>query len=102
MTAERPDPQTMNTGAVKTRPSKTSSAIWFARIALLIASTLMLLPLAYQIGLSFKAPNDIFTDILNPIPARPTLENYAFVLERLPMGLYLFNRSEERRVGKEC
>ena len=49
MTAEQPDPQavnTLNTRVVKTRVSKTSSAIWFARIALLIASALMLLPLA--------------------------------------------------------
>jgi sn-glycerol 3-phosphate transport system permease protein len=86
MTAER-----NQTRALKSRASKTSSAIWFARVALTIASALMLLPLAYQIGLSFKAPNDIFSDILNPIPSRPTFENYAFVLERLPMGLYLFN-----------
>jgi ABC-type glycerol-3-phosphate transport system permease component len=73
------------------RRSKVHTGIWAARGALVVVAALMLLPLVYQLGLSLKAPGDIFTQPLNPVPAAPTLENYQTVLERLPMGLYLFN-----------
>ncbi len=71
--------------------SKARSGVWLARVALSIAALLMLLPLIYQLGLSFKAPADIFVKPINPLPANPTLENYATVIAALPLGTYLLN-----------
>jgi ABC-type glycerol-3-phosphate transport system permease component len=77
--------------ALPHRRSRPNRSIRLAQVSLSIAAALMLLPLVYQIGLSFKAPSEVFAQPLNPVPLNPTLENYAGVLERLPMGLYLFN-----------
>jgi len=73
------------------RPSRAKRGVWTARAALSVAALLMLLPLLYQVGLSFKAPGDIFVNPLNPFPFAPTFENYAVVLRSLPMGLYFVN-----------
>jgi sn-glycerol 3-phosphate transport system permease protein len=62
-----------------------------ARVALAVVAGLMLLPLVYQLGLSFKAPEDVFVNPINPVPSQPTLANYAAVLTTLPMGTYLLN-----------
>ena len=70
--------------------SRARSGVWLARVALSVASALMLLPLAYQFGISFKPAQETFGN-LNPFPTAPTLEHYQFVLERLPMAQYLLN-----------
>ncbi len=66
------------------------SARNLARATLILATGLLLLPLVYQVGLSFKSPNELFGN-LSPIPLAPTLEHYQGVLNRLPFGLYLLN-----------
>ena len=71
--------------------AKRSSGIWAARVALSVAAALILLPVAYQIGLSFKPATGIFESPLNPFPLIASLEHYQFVLSSLPMGLYLLN-----------
>ena len=71
-------------------PSRAKTGVWLARIALGITSVLMLLPLAYQFGISLKPAQEAFGN-LNPFPTAPTLEHYQFVLERLPMAQYLLN-----------
>lgn len=73
------------------KPSRASTGVWAARVTLGLTAFLMLLPLVYQVGLSFKAPSDMFVDPLNPVPSLPTLENYQVVLQTLPMLLYLQN-----------
>ncbi len=64
---------------------------WAARVVLIMTTALMLLPLLYQVGLSFKSPTEFFGNPLSPFPLQPTLEHYQGVLNRLPMGLYLLN-----------
>lgn len=71
--------------------AKRFGGIWAARVTLTIAAMLILLPVAYQIGLSFKPASGIFESPLNPFPLIPSFEHYRFVLSSLPMGLYLLN-----------
>ncbi len=71
--------------------SRARTGVLAARVALSVAAGLMLLPLVYQLGLSFKAPEDVFVNPINPLPSQPTLANYATVLTNLPMGAYLLN-----------
>lgn len=51
------------------KPSRASTGVWAARVTLGLTAFLMLLPLVYQVGLSFKAPSDMFVDPLNPVDA---------------------------------
>ncbi|MGQ9908504.1 MAG: carbohydrate ABC transporter permease [Candidatus Flexifilum sp.] len=68
-----------------------SPGIWLARAVLAGASLLVLLPLIYQVGISFKPPAQIFENVLTPFPLQPTLDNYAAVLNTVPMLSYLGN-----------
>jgi len=53
---------------------------------------LMLFPLLWLIGTSFKSPTeDIFTFPPQIFPSQPTFENFATVWDAYPFGLYLYN-----------
>ncbi len=64
---------------------------WGARLILWAAVALVAIPLVYQLGISFKPPSEVFLSVLSPISLTPTLENYAIVLERVPIAQYLWN-----------
>lgn len=46
-----------------------------------IAVALTFVPLFWMLGLSFKQPAEVFSNPLNPLTLRPTLENYRYVFE---------------------
>jgi len=62
-----------------------------ARIVFWIVTLIVLLPLIYQIGISFKNPQQIFTTPILPFTLPPSLENYAAVIRQMDIPLYLFN-----------
>lgn len=49
-------------------------------LALAVITTFV--PLVWMFGLSFKLPQEVFSNPLNPIPLAPTLANYAEVFQR--------------------
>ncbi len=87
----------MRTEALKTsaRAFKTRSrphlGLWLARALLWFAIILVLLPLIYQLGISFKPEQDIFASPLSPISLSPTLEHYRRVFSSVPVGRYALN-----------
>jgi putative chitobiose transport system permease protein len=61
-------------------------------IALSAIALLLLFPLLWLVGTSFKSPTeDIFAFPPQLIPAEPTLENFRTVWQTYPFGRYLFN-----------
>lgn len=70
---------------------KSLRGIWTARIILVTATALVLLPLLYLVGISFKPPDAIFENVLSPFATSFTLENYRVVLETVPIPQYLWN-----------
>jgi ABC-type glycerol-3-phosphate transport system permease component len=65
--------------------------VWFSRLVLVIVTILVILPLVYLFGMSFKPPDQIFTNVLSPFSTSFTLENYQIVLNTIPFGGYLLN-----------
>lgn len=56
---------------------------------LIILSFICVFPVIWMISTSFKPENAIFS--LDLIPAAPTLDNYAFVWEKIPFGRMMSN-----------
>ncbi|AGK95728.1 carbohydrate ABC transporter permease [Clostridium pasteurianum] len=48
-------------------------------------------PLLFMIATSFKPLNQVFTDTLNIIPTSPTLKNYKYIADNLPILNYIGN-----------
>lgn len=65
--------------------------LWLARSVLVFTVVLVLLPLVYQVGISFKLEKEMFRHPLRPVEWPLTLENYRRVLQQLPMLRYLAN-----------
>jgi ABC-type glycerol-3-phosphate transport system permease component len=65
--------------------------VWWARWIFIALSILVLLPILYQIGISFKAPDQIFSTTLLPITIPPSLDNYRTVFEQVDLPRYLVN-----------
>lgn len=64
---------------------------WTARILLIVMTLLVLTPLIYQFGMSFKPSDQIFAHPLNPLRFPPDFNNYLTVLSEMPLALYLWN-----------
>ena len=64
-----------------THQSKISSV--FAHILLMMIVIIMLYPVAFAVGASFKPQNEIFSNVLNFFTANPTLSNFARAVERI-------------------
>ena len=64
-----------------THLSKISSV--FAHILLMMIVIIMLYPVAFAVGASFKPQNEIFSNVLNFFTANPTLSNFARAVERI-------------------
>ncbi len=70
---------------------KAPRSIWIARLILMTATIIVLLPLLYLLGISFKPPEAIFENVLSPFATAFTTENYRVVLEKVPIFSYLWN-----------
>lgn len=62
-----------------------------ANILLLLIVFIMLYPVAFALGASFKPQKEIFSDVLNFFTANPTLENYARAVERIDYFKVVWN-----------
>lgn len=56
---------------------------------LAIGAIVMMTPLAYMVGTSFKAAHEVYD--INLIPHEPTLQNYRFIVEKTRFGLWFVN-----------
>lgn len=72
-----------------TYQSKISSV--FAHILLMIIVIIMLYPVAFAVGASFKPQNEIFSNVLNFFTANPTLSNFARAVERIDYFKVVWN-----------
>lgn len=72
-----------------THQSKISSV--FAHILLMMIVIIMLYPVAFAVGASFKPQNEIFSNVLNFFTANPTLSNFARAVERINYFKVLWN-----------
>jgi sn-glycerol 3-phosphate transport system permease protein len=61
------------------------------RLLLSLAALLVLLPIIYLLGISFKPADRIFSEVLLPFSLPLTVENYLNVLNTVPIGRYLAN-----------
>lgn len=75
---------------MKTKKEKTSSgktqnrgSAIFAHVLLMLIVAIMLYPVAFAIGASFKPQNEIFSNVLNFFTANPTLNNFTRAVERI-------------------
>ena len=58
--------------------------VWTARGVLLMATGLVIVPLIYMVGISFKPADAVFENVLLPFAGTPTVENYAPCWRRCP------------------
>lgn len=65
--------------------------VWLSRTILIVVSALVLMPLVYLVGISFKAPQLIFANPILPFTIPPSLENYQAVLTQMDIPRYLLN-----------
>jgi multiple sugar transport system permease protein len=56
---------------------------------LAIGAIVMMTPLAYMIGTSFKAAHEVYD--INIVPHEPTVQNYLFIFEKTRFGLWFVN-----------
>ncbi len=71
---------------------RSATKVMATYIILCAIAFLMLFPLLWLIGTSFKSPTeDIFTFPPQIFPSQPTFENFATVWSAYPFGLYLYN-----------
>ncbi len=70
---------------------KARRAVWTSRFILILATLLVAVPLIYQLGISFKQPDEVFSSVLSPFTLNPTLRNYEVVIRSVPILTYLAN-----------
>jgi putative chitobiose transport system permease protein len=78
-------------GARRTRTRRgVEAALWYALLVLLAAITVF--PFLWMLLTSLKGPTDpIFSVPPQLVPGNPTLDNYATVLEQLPIARFFLN-----------
>lgn len=63
----------------------------FAHILLMLIVIIMLYPVAFAVGASFKPQDEIFSNVLNFFTANPTLNNFARAVERIDYFKVVWN-----------
>ncbi|MEK3721234.1 carbohydrate ABC transporter permease [Paenibacillus sp. FSL H8-0034] len=58
---------------------------------LIILSFLFSVPFLFMVGTSFKTYDDIVNSPLNPIPLKPTLDNFVLLFQKLPFWTQFLN-----------
>lgn len=61
------------------------------QILVMLLIIITLFPIVFAIANSFKTSQDAFNNILSLIPAKPTMENYSYVAQRLPIFRIIAN-----------
>lgn len=69
--------------------SKVSSV--FGRVLMMLIVVIMLYPVAFAVGASFKPQNEIFSNVLNFFTANPTLSNFKRAVERIDYFKVVWN-----------
>lgn len=64
---------------------------WLSRLLLITAAVLVLTPLIYQLGMSFKNQREIFSQPIPPFVVPPSIDNYISVLSQVPLAQYFLN-----------
>lgn len=64
---------------------------WVSRILLIIAMLLVLMPLIYLVGVSFKPADQIFSDPVIPFRWPPDFSNYRAVLDQMDVPRFFMN-----------
>lgn len=82
--------KTKNNTIASGKPKSKSNTI-FAHIVLIITAFIMLYPVAFAVGASFKPQSEIFSDVLNFFTAHPTLDSYARAIERIDYFKVVWN-----------
>lgn len=62
-----------------------------SRLLLIVAMLLVIMPLVYLVGLSLKAPDDIFAKAVAPFVWPPDFTNYRNVLSQMDVPKFLLN-----------
>ncbi|MEM8673368.1 MAG: carbohydrate ABC transporter permease [Cyanobacteria bacterium P01_G01_bin.67] len=71
---------------------KSVAKVMATYLLLCVIALLMLFPLLWLLGTSFKSPTeDIFTFPPQILPSQPTFDNFVTVWNTYPFGLYLYN-----------
>ncbi|MBM4761150.1 carbohydrate ABC transporter permease [Bacillus sp. B15-48] len=60
-------------------------------VILMITVFILVFPVIFAVGMSFKPLEDAYNNVLNIIPIAPTLENYVMFFETLPVFQITFN-----------
>lgn len=60
-------------------------------LILVVGLGALLVPLVWMVGSSLKAPDEVFSNILNPFPTNPTLANYIEVVREINLPRQFFN-----------
>lgn len=69
--------------------SKVSSV--FGHVLMMLIVVIMLYPVAFAVGASFKPQNEIFSNVLNFFTANPTLSNFKRAVERIDYFKVVWN-----------
>ncbi|MDU4959620.1 MAG: carbohydrate ABC transporter permease [Sporomusaceae bacterium] len=70
---------------------KIKGTVLFSHLGLWLVLTGLFLPLVWMLATSLKTPEQIFSGSLNPLPSPATLNNYASVMDSLPVLRYTWN-----------
>lgn len=70
---------------------KTAISAAIGHVVLLVVIVLMLYPVAFAVGASFKPQTEIFTNVLNFFTKNPTLDNFARAIERIDYFKVVWN-----------
>ncbi|MFK4998546.1 hypothetical protein ACI2OX_18175 [Bacillus sp. N9] len=69
--------------------NKMAAVIWQFIFGLVVI--ILLFPIFFALGTSFKPLEDVYSNVLNIIPLSPTLENYVQLFDRLPLLKIIMN-----------
>lgn len=74
---------------MRTKDKSIAGIIWTSLFFLVVL--IWLFPIIFAFGTSFRPLQDVYANVLNIIPLRPTLENYQALFDRLPMIKIIMN-----------
>ncbi|HIX59355.1 MAG TPA: carbohydrate ABC transporter permease [Candidatus Blautia gallistercoris] len=70
---------------------KTKRKHLWIHVLLILLVVIMLYPIVFSVGNSFKTQREIYSNVLSLIPQNPTLENYETIATRISYGRIVLN-----------
>ncbi len=70
---------------------KTKRKHLWIHVLLILLLVIMLYPIVFSVGNSFKTQREIYSNVLSLIPQNPTLENYETIATRISYGRIVLN-----------